>query len=254
VAVTFDDGYVDNLVFGKPRLAAADVPATVFLTTGYVNSSRQFWWDELSRLLLLGKGPKNFELMVRGQPLQLDIGGDPPARQVDNTPAANSRHVALISTWKVLRRLEDGEREIAMRILRSNFLVTDQRRFSGRGMTTQEIHALVTGGLVTIGAHTVTHPALPSLETEDCRREIAESKLACEALIEAPVSTFAYPYGDLDAKVRKEVIGAKFTIACSTRRGPATATSDGFALPRLYAPNAGGDEFERALRLASAAD
>jgi glycosyltransferase involved in cell wall biosynthesis/peptidoglycan/xylan/chitin deacetylase (PgdA/CDA1 family) len=254
VTVTFDDGYVDNLVSGKPRLAAADVPATVFLTTGYVNSSREFWWDELTRLLLLGKGPKNFELMIRGQPLQLDIGGDPPARQVVNTPAADRRHVALISIWKVLRHLEDGERELAMRILRSNFAVTDHNGLRGRGMTTQEIHALVAGGLVTIGAHTVTHPALPSLEVEACRREVAESKFACEALIGAPVSTFAYPYGDFDAKVRKEVIGAKFTIACSTQRGPAIATSDGFALPRFYAPNVGGDEFEQVLRLASAAD
>ena len=254
VAVTFDDGYVDNLVSGKPRLAVADVPATVFLTTGYVNSSREFWWDELTRLLLLGNGPKHFELMVRGQPVQLDIGGDPPARQVADTPAVNRRHGALISIWKALRHLEDGERELAMRILRSNFAVTDHHALPGRGMTTQEIHALVADRLVTIGAHTVTHPTLPSLEAEACRREVVESKLACEALIGAPVSTFAYPYGDFDAKVREEVIAAKFTIACSTQRGPAIATSDGFALPRIYAPNVGGDAFEQALRLASAAD
>ena len=48
VALTFDDGYVDNLVAGKPRLAAADVPATVFLTTGYLDRLEPFWWDELA--------------------------------------------------------------------------------------------------------------------------------------------------------------------------------------------------------------
>jgi glycosyltransferase involved in cell wall biosynthesis/peptidoglycan/xylan/chitin deacetylase (PgdA/CDA1 family) len=256
VAVTFDDGYVDNLVYGKPRLAAADVPATVFLTTGYLNSSREFWWDELASLLLLGDGPKNIELMVRGQPVQFEIGGNPPAHQDANTPAAslNMRQAALMTVWKVLRHLGDEERELAMRILRSNFAVTDRHGLPGRGMTNEEVKALVADELVTIGAHTVTHPALPSLEAGACRREIAESKLACEALIGAPVSTFAYPYGDFDANVRKEVRSAGFAIACSTKRGPLVATSDGFALPRFYAPNVGGDAFEQALRLASVAN
>jgi peptidoglycan/xylan/chitin deacetylase (PgdA/CDA1 family) len=164
------------------------------------------------------------------------------------------RQAALMTVWKVLRHLGDEERELAMRILRSNFAVTDRHGLPGRGMTNEEVKALVADELVTIGAHTVTHPALPSLEAGACRREITESKLACEALIGAPVSTFAYPYGDFDANVRKEVRSAGFAIACSMKRGPLVATSDGFALPRFYAPNVGGDAFEQALRLASVAD
>src|ERR1700691_5876406 len=74
VALTFDDGYVDNLAAGLPRLAAADVPATVFLATGFLDRLEPFWWDELARLILLEPGPKRFEVAMHGQPLCFEIG------------------------------------------------------------------------------------------------------------------------------------------------------------------------------------
>ena len=36
VAITFDDGYVDNRVHALPRLAARGMTATFFVTAGFV--------------------------------------------------------------------------------------------------------------------------------------------------------------------------------------------------------------------------
>src|ERR1051326_2045987 len=52
LVVTFDDGYADNLYTAKPLLERFEVPATIFVTTGYIGRDREFWWDELERLLL----------------------------------------------------------------------------------------------------------------------------------------------------------------------------------------------------------
>jgi peptidoglycan/xylan/chitin deacetylase (PgdA/CDA1 family) len=255
VALTFDDGYVDNLVAGKPRLAAADVPATVFLATGYIDSPERFWWDELARLILLGNGPQTFELVVRGKTMQFDFGTESSAREDGTTRAAylTRRHAALWTLRQALRFLEDEERRPIMVKLRSIFAGRDFRASLGRAMTGQEVRTLVMGGLVTVGAHTVTHPVLAGLGAAACHREITESKLACEALIGAPVATFAYPYGDFDAEAHTAVRTAGFALACSTRRGPAIATSDVFALPRIHVTNLDGEEFERALHSASTA-
>jgi peptidoglycan/xylan/chitin deacetylase (PgdA/CDA1 family) len=255
VAVTFDDGYADNFVAGKPRLAAADVPATVFLATGYIDRTDAFWWDELARLILVEQAPQRFEITINGDTMRFDFAAGPCAAAYGARRCASStgRQVALLSLWQALRALEDEERRQIMVKLRSmlNFTGRDYRASAGRAMTSDEVRALLTDDLVTIGAHTVTHPVLSKLQPVACHREITGSKLTCEALIGGPVSSFSYPYGDYDAKVRETVKTAGFACAVSVRRAPTVATSDVLALPRIHVPNQGGDEFEQTLRFAA---
>ena len=251
VALTFDDGYVDNLVFGKPRLAAADVPATVFVATGYTDRPEGFWWDEVARLILLEKAPRNFEFVVGDETICCSFGAEPAECEDGRTgTGSKTRRAALLTIWQSLRRLSDDDRRSAMLQLR---VICSGRRDRStnldRAMSREEVRALTGDGLVTIGAHTVTHPVLAGLEAGACQREITESKLACEALTNAPVTAFAYPYGAFDVEAREAVKAAGFTIGCSAHRGPATARSDFFALPRTAVPNLDGDEFERALRV-----
>jgi peptidoglycan/xylan/chitin deacetylase (PgdA/CDA1 family) len=254
VALTFDDGYVDNLVAAKPRLAAADVAATVFLITGFIDGSKPFLSDELARLFLVEKGPHHFALMVGGEPMHFDFGSESPACSDAGIPAASGtrRREGLNKMAQALRSLAYEERELVMDELRSIFAGRDYRSSLGRAMTSNEVRELVADGLVTIGAHTVTHPMLTGLEDATCYREISDSKLACEAIIGAPAKSFAYPFGDFDAKAREAVKTAGFTLACSTKEGPAFTTSDIFALPRIHVSNWDGDAFEQALRSASA--
>jgi peptidoglycan/xylan/chitin deacetylase (PgdA/CDA1 family) len=152
-----------------------------------------------------------------------------------------------------LRPLDNEERGLLMAEIRSK-LAGRHQSGSGRAMTTAEVRALVDDQLITIGAHTVTHPALTQIGPEARRREIAESKAACEALMGKPVPGFAYPYGDLDDGVRYAVKEAGFVYACSNSSGPVTAASDLLALPRVPIGDWGGDAFEQALGLASARD
>jgi peptidoglycan/xylan/chitin deacetylase (PgdA/CDA1 family) len=254
VALTFDDGYVDNLVSGKPLLAAADAAATVFLATGYIGRFESFWSDELVRLILIEDTPQSSEFVIRGETIRLDLGTESAASEDGITPAASlkRRHAVLLKLWQALRLLEDEERRSIMIKLQSIFTNRGCRASLGRPMTGDEVRALVADGLVTIGAHTVTHPVLPALGAMAYHREIIESKRACEALIGAPVTAFAYPYGDVDAQAHDAVKAAGFTFGCSSRRGPVAATSDIFALPRILVRDLDGDAFERDLGLASA--
>src|SRR3989344_7169223 len=67
VAITFDDGYADNLHSALPILQELNVPATIFLTAGYMGSNRPFYWD----------APEGADLNERtisesGRPMTLD--------------------------------------------------------------------------------------------------------------------------------------------------------------------------------------
>ena len=53
VAITFDDGYSDNYREAYPLLKAAGLPATIFVASGKVDSTREQWWDDLDRIICL---------------------------------------------------------------------------------------------------------------------------------------------------------------------------------------------------------
>jgi peptidoglycan/xylan/chitin deacetylase (PgdA/CDA1 family) len=68
VAVTFDDGYANNLHQAKPLVERHEVPAIVFVTSGMVGRDREFWWDELEAILLAPRDlPQVLRLEVAGQ-------------------------------------------------------------------------------------------------------------------------------------------------------------------------------------------
>lgn len=256
VAVTFDDGYVDNLVAGRPHLEAANAPATAFIVTGYLDRPGEFWWDELARLILTEECVKDLEFTVRGTTMTLDLrteapdpGAAPWRALID--PARTRRQRAYVQIWRQFRLLDDQEREAAMTALRACFARRPAPGYAGRAMTRAEVHYLAKDGLVEIGAHTVTHPLLTALGPEVCHREIVQSKASCETILGTKIAGFAYPYGEFDPAVRAAVGAAGFAIGCSTMYGPATRASDALALPRVQVLDWDGEAFARAMNRAS---
>ena len=250
VAVTFDDGYVDNLGAARPLLAASGVPATLFLATGIVGPAR-YWWDELEQLIF--GSPSNPDATI-------DIGGERVALRWEDGPStprrdwlaweapATRREATYYAVWEKLRGLRPERRAVAMAAIRAA-VPAAAAPAATRAMTRAEIAEHLAGGLIELGAHTVTHPALTTLSMEDRRAEIAGSKAECEAITGRPVHGFAYPHGDLDEATKADVSAAGFRWACSTVERPVSGPGlDPLALPRYQAYNLPGEAFEQALR------
>jgi len=89
---------------------------------------------------------------------------------------------------------------------------------------------------VEIGAHTVSHPILTSLDDDSARQEIVGGKAGLEAILGKPVRLFAYPNGkvgkDYDARHVAMVREAGFEAAFTTAAGSFGRGQDTFQLPR----------------------
>ena len=258
VAITFDDGYADNLYSAKPLLERYDFPATFFLTTGYIGCEREFWWDELERLFLQPRTlPDVLHVSLNGTMHQWRLGkavnysSEEAARQRRRWRArggvSSSRHRLYYSLWNLLYSLREGERQRLLGELRAWAGSEPVVRPTHRSLSLDEVVRLAQGELIEIGAHTVTHPALAALPVASQREEILLSKARLEETLDRPVSSFAYPHGNLAEETVGIVREAGFARACTTDANIVEESTDPFQLPRVHVQNWTGREFARGI-------
>jgi peptidoglycan/xylan/chitin deacetylase (PgdA/CDA1 family) len=95
-------------------------------------------------------------------------------------------------------------------------------------MTANQIRAVAAAGME-IGSHSWWHVRLPA--TDDLTEEVGRSRSALAEVIDADVTGFCYPYGDVDARVVRAVREAGYDYGCAIALSELTSRH---ALPRSY--------------------
>jgi peptidoglycan/xylan/chitin deacetylase (PgdA/CDA1 family) len=119
---------------------------------------------------------------------------------------------------------------VERRIPATLFVPSRQLDRPGR-MTRAQLLEIAAAG-VRIGAHSRTHADLTSCDDAELEWEVRGSRDDLEDLLGEPCTRFAYPGGQLDARVRAAVATAGFRTAVTTVRGWARARMDPLAVPR----------------------
>jgi peptidoglycan/xylan/chitin deacetylase (PgdA/CDA1 family) len=244
-AVTFDDGYLDNLTNAKPILDALDIPATLFVPTGWIGDPRPMWWDRLAHALLTPEVlPETLTLSTHGQ----DFSWQAP--DVNTQGAAGRRARARVhrEVWSRMRTLPDDDARQAVVDALVDILGTDETPVAdARPLTRDELRMLAADGRFQVGSHSVTHPTLPDLPSEAKAWEIETSAQQFEHMLGARPRTFAYPYGDLDDESVELVRSSGYTLACSIRQDLVWEGGDPHLLPRIGICNWSVGEFRKRL-------
>ena len=237
IAVTFDDGYADNFLEGVPALEAEEVPATIFVSTGMLDSDG-FWIDRLTQCLLKEREyPETVTLEIEGRQIRI------------NLRTSKDRQAAHRYIHSQIRNLPPGVIETVISGLADVLGVDPTPPKSERPLSSQEAAKLAAHPLIELGGHTVTHPCLPSLKPAEQQWEIETCKSTLRALGAPKELAFAYPFGDSDSHsfttrriVRKS--GWHHAVIAEPTKGWWFRR---YAVPRYYVGNWDGEEFERRL-------
>ena len=204
VAITFDDGYRDNLEAALPTLEKYQLPATIFLATSAIGTDEPLWHDRVAYILQQTKKSRLvLEAGGREMPFFLDSMGD----RVD----------AVLSVCRVLKEIPEAEKSGVIEALRRKAGIPDYRGLAGDMLSWEDVKSM-THRRIAFGGHTVNHPILTRVSLEEAEREIVEGARKIEAETDLPCEVFAYPNGtpeDFSSEIEILLESKKFLGAVS---------------------------------------
>jgi glycosyltransferase involved in cell wall biosynthesis len=106
-------------------------------------------------------------------------------------------------------------------------------RFSGRALMKPGEAKVLLGGVISLGAHTRTHPDLTALAPAKVEAEVVGSRVELEQALAVAITIFAYPYGRTNPEIKDVVRKAGYVAACGIRSGRNRLAVDQFDLKRL---------------------
>lgn len=258
VVITFDDGYVDNLRSAKPLLTEYEMPATVFITTGYIDSPREFFWDELSQIILEQDTlPDCLTLVINGQSVEKRLGASARHNEVTRSPdkrthpfyAEKGTRLSLyFELWRLIQSLPYPKQFDILDQLKAWAGIETQLRDDHRPLTLQELQLLDLDERIEIGAHSVTHPRLSLHSTAIQEREMLGSKQQLETWLNHKIGAFSYPFGDFESETITTALSMGFDCACTSAEGTVLRNTPPMSLPRYTVLDWNGDEMARHLR------
>ena len=223
LAITFDDGYLDNYTDAYRILAKYRLPATFFVTADPVVGGKPFWVGWLQRGI--SRLPDLSALMnlfgVKEQK-RLDVKGKKKA--LIETISVEINNSSLEGKSDILHRLEGVFDSFLKDRMDSNFMLRPEH-----------LQEMLAAGMQ-IGSHTMTHPILSSLSDDQVLEELLESKRILESICGSPIRHFAFPNGpgvkNFDNRVSRLVEKAGYVSASTSERGIVTLASNRFAMER----------------------
>ncbi len=218
--MTFDDGYRDNYEIAFPILRRHGVPATFFISTGFIDQPTLPWWDEIAN-------------MVRtSQASQVRMEGWMPELLMFNEAQAPHTINSLLRKYKSLQA-EDAALFLSQ--LRHESGSPRAEVGENHWMDWHMVRDMSENGMV-IGGHTVNHPLLSRIPKDQQRQEIGD---CAERILQETgkrMEYFAYPVGGRDSfndDTKACLLERQVRYAFSYYGGFITTASEPFDMPRV---------------------
>ena len=236
VAITFDDGYADNYLEALPILEKHNVQALFYIATATLNTSNEFWWDAIERIVLLANANSNIS--------EMEIGGFKFSLLNLNT---EKKQIVYETLLPILRKMNGEERERHISLLAKSF-ASETGRETHRAMTFEELKRMSKSSSAVVGAHTHYHPSLGGLSYGQQKLEIQTSKEIVEKIIGKSIQHFSYPFGTINDYNKDTIAICKnlgFEMVAANYPALANKKSNSFSFPRFLVRDWDVNRFEK---------
>lgn len=255
IAITFDDGYLDNFETARPILEKYSVPATFFITDGYLGNTQSFWWDELENIIVQTSSlPKIFSISFKGKTIEFNLADETDLNDElrimhSNFKAMNPptlRTELYLKLWELCSPLTRPEQAELMEQIRDWAGLSDEQARTEGTMSAEQVKILSENPLFTIGGHTKNHLELASHPPEIQESEINDNHMFLEKLLNKNINYFAYPSGNYN-DITIEILKNRYTAAFTTHSAPVTKHTGLFEISRVQVKDWKAEEFEASM-------
>jgi len=224
VAVTFDDGFLDNYETAAPILNHYGITAAFFITVNSVETRKPPWFYRLRKAFFTTRS-KDWLDSGEGQVWKLDN--------------QEEKDAAFIFACEKCARLVGDSQEVTVKRIEDMLEVDISKKADNIMMTWEQIRQLRKVGHI-IGSHTLTHPNLAYLEETDLRRELILSKEMIEDKLNTPIIHFSYPSPILQPHWNKNTLEitkqAGYQTAVTCTAGLVRISTNPLSLNRIWVP------------------
>lgn len=205
ISITFDDGYKDNIEIAMPLLMKYKLDATFFICCSILTNDKEFWWDIIINAFS-ETTTKSVDLI--DSPVKLT------SKPFKLTVLNKKKHCQSIlnELWKIsdIDAIYDTAYFIEDRLLGYRQKIPK--------INEHDIKELYTNGFE-IAAHSLTHPNMNIIPSEQQALELKKSKNILEDIIGDNVVGFAYPAGHESEQLIQQVKASGYKYAVGTRKG-----------------------------------
>lgn len=220
--ITFDDGEAGLHRHLLPIVEREQLPVTVYVATGQIESRRPYWFDRVMNSTQVS-APAALDLGVAGL-------GRWPLRPV----AGESAWVAIGSVLEALKGLVPSARDAAVAQLEAALADVPRRRITALApLALEQLRELAASRWVTIGAHTHGHELLDQIPLDQARASIEHSRGLLREWTGQAVEHFAYPNGNHNPALMAAVEQLGFRSAMATGKGLWRPDAGRFAIQRV---------------------
>jgi len=216
--ITFDDGYRNILSNACPILNKYNLPSTIYITTGPVETDSLIWIDQIYSAIY----------HCTDQYINLEDIGLGSSR--DRTSFERSEFAKDVTDKFKKLSLKDKEKKLTILNKRLPYIPGVKNPF--KLLSINDIKELSRNPLVTIGAHTINHEILTNISFDSAVNEISDSKKRLEEWLGRPVDHFAYPNGNYNNEIKTQLEKIGFKSAVTTNDS-ILKSPNFFELPRL---------------------